>query len=59
MSAIFTLIKALPEILAIIKALQAGIDKAQADRKVKDDLQAIHAAFVAKDSAQLNHLFNS
>ena len=59
MGAFITLVKALPEVLALIKALQMAIEKAESERKVKDELQAINDAFASKDPAKLSHLFDS
>jgi uncharacterized protein Yka (UPF0111/DUF47 family) len=59
MSAFMTLLKALPEILQLIKALQKAADQAEADRKVKDDIKTIHQAFDANDPELLRRLFNS
>lgn len=55
----WNLIKALPEIIQLLNALQKAVDEAETDRKVKDDLKAIHEAFTTKDAAKLNALFSS
>lgn len=56
-SAIISLLKALPEILALIKTIQEQIKKANTERKVKDDLAKITEAFKNKDAAALNDIF--
>ncbi len=55
----FIMMKSLPEILKLIQALEKSIEDGQTNRKVADDLKAIHEAFIAKDSNKLNDLFNS
>lgn len=57
MSALVTLLKALPEIIALIKALQKAADAAEADRQVKADIKTIHEAFSANDPEKLRRLF--
>ena len=57
MSAFFTLISCLPELLKLIKSLQKAADDAEKERKVKEDLQRIHAAFNNKDASALNDIF--
>lgn len=59
MSSVITLIKLLPELIALIKSIQKAIDQAETDRKVSDDIKSIKAAFDAKDPAALDHIFNS
>lgn len=54
---ILTLLKLLPEILSLIKALELAIAKSEQNRKVKDDLNAINEAFKTGDASKLNHLF--
>lgn len=57
MVTLWELVKALPEIIKLIQAIQKAIAQADADRKVADDIKAIHQAFGAKDATQLNTLF--
>ena len=59
MGSLATLIKLLPEIIALIASIQKAIDQGETDRKVKDDLAAIKAAFDSKDASALNHIFDS
>lgn len=59
MNSFLTLVKLLPELVALIKAIQKAIDQAETDRKVKDDLNAIKKAFDTKDATALDHIFNS
>jgi len=54
---VFTLIKLLPEILGLIKAIEVAIEKAEEDRKVKNDIQTISDAFKTGDASKLNALF--
>jgi hypothetical protein len=57
------LLKALPEILSLLQALQKGIKESQGEeatqRKVKDDLKQISEAFHAKDPEKLRAIFNN
>ncbi len=55
----FTLIQVLPEILKLIQVVQDKIDEDQTNRKVANDLKAIHEAFASKDAAKLNAIFNA
>lgn len=52
------LLKYLPEIISLIKAIQQRIDQDKVDRKVSDDLKALKAAFDAGDIKHFNELFN-
>jgi hypothetical protein len=56
---LFILMKSLPEILKLIQALEKSLADGQTNRKVADDIKAIHEAFIAKDSGKLNDIFNS
>ena len=58
MSAFLALLKALPEVLAIIKALQVAAKQAETERTVKSDLKALHEAIQTKDVSALNALMN-
>jgi hypothetical protein len=57
--AFWLLLCSIPELMNLIKAIKDGIDQAETDRKVKDDLKTVHEAFSAKDATKLNALFNS
>lgn len=59
MSEILTLIKCLPAILGLIKAIQKGIDEAQTNATVADHVNQVKAAFDAKDASKLNAVFNT
>jgi hypothetical protein len=59
MKLILAFIAALPEILRLIDALIKDIERAQTDRKVKEDLALIEKAFREKDAKALNRIFNS
>lgn len=52
------LIAALPEILRLVRNLQARIDEAEAERKLKDDIKKINDAFQDNDAEALNEVFN-
>lgn len=53
------LIKLLPELLALVKAIQIAIEKTEADRKVNDDLKTITDAFNSGDASKLHGLFSN
>ncbi len=57
--ALATLMASLPEILKLIKEIQAQIEAAGVDRKAKDDIAAISKAFKEKDAKALHDIFNS
>lgn len=57
--ALSALIAALPEILKLIKTIQARIDEAEAERRLKDDIKKINDAFESQDAEALNEIFNS
>jgi hypothetical protein len=59
MGSIATIIKLLPELIALIKSIQKAIDQAETDRKVADDLQALRIAFETKDPNAISHIFRS
>lgn len=50
---------ALPEIVRLIRALDAHYDEAALNQKIKQDLGAISDAFEKKDGAALRNIFNS
>lgn len=58
MSELATLIKCLPAILGLIKAIQDGIEEAKVQSTVNDHIEVITKAFEAKDANQLNAIFN-
>jgi hypothetical protein len=58
-STLWALLKALPEIIALLRAIQNGIESMEADRKVKDDVKTIHEALNANDPTMLNALFRN
>lgn len=59
MSSLVTIVKLLPELIALIESIQKAINEAETERKVADDLKAIKDAFDSKDPSALNHIFNS
>lgn len=59
LKALLALIVALPEIIKMLQNLQRIADKAEEDRRVKDDLKKINEAFENKDAEALNRVFDS
>lgn len=57
-SAFLALLKALPEIISLIKLLQAAAKSAETDRTVKSDIAAIHTAIASKNVTALNEIMN-
>lgn len=55
---IISLIKYLPELLGLIKAIEIAIEKSEEDRKVQDDIKSISDAFKTGDATKLNALFS-
>lgn len=55
---LWKIIKLLPEIIALLKAIEKAIQDADTERKVSDDLKSIKEAFSANDSSKLDHIFN-
>lgn len=53
------LILNLPKILKLLENMQKRIDKAEEDKKVEQDLDAINKAFEDGDSEALRRIFNS
>jgi hypothetical protein len=53
------LLLAFPEVLQLLKLLQQKIDKAESDRKVKEDLRKINDAFENNDEELLRDVLNS
>ena len=58
MSEFITLIKYLPDVLALIKSIESVIDEAKTAATVADHLKIVKGAFDAKDASQLNTIFN-
>ena len=58
MSDLVALLKALPAILALIKAIQKAIDDAKVNQTVSDHAAVITKAYNDKDASALNALFN-
>lgn len=59
LSITWQIIRALPELIKLVDALQKNQQENQIQRKVADDVKTIHEAFTTKDFAKLNTLFNS
>lgn len=55
----FAVMKALPEIIALLKAYEAAQAEAKVDEKLAADVKEIHSAFANKDAVKLRALFNS
>lgn len=56
---LWALIKALPEILALLKMIDAKCKEQGIENNVKTNVQAIHTAFEKKDANELRKIFNS
>lgn len=59
MKLLAVLILNLPKILQLLNNMQKRIDKAEEDKKVAQDLDAINKAFEDGDSEALRRIFNS
>ena len=58
-SAIYALIAALPQILALIKTLQDNQKKFESEKQLGHDLDKINKAFKDQDAKALSDLFNN
>ncbi len=52
-----TLLANLPELVKLVRLIVRNIEEAQSDRKVKEDLRAIHEAFETRDAEALRRVF--
>lgn len=59
MKTIWALLKALPEILALLKMIDAKCKEIKVESDVKKNVEAIHSAFEKKDANELRKIFNS
>lgn len=59
MKLLAVLILNLPQILRLLENMQKRIDKAEEDKKVTQDLDAINKAFEDGDNEALRRIFNS
>lgn len=59
MSEISFILKHLPELIALIKAIREAGRQYATDQKVKEDLSKLKVAFEKRDTAALNDIFNS
>lgn len=59
LSAIVSLIRALPEILKLIETIDKRIKEQKLDNKINEDILKIQKAFEDKDETALRNLFNS
>lgn len=59
MSALIALLRALPEVISLIKTIQARQREKEVQSKIKEDLKKIDEAFKNEDAEALNKLFNS
>jgi len=53
------LLAAMPEIIALVKAIRMEIESSAKNRKVKDDMAKISEAFKNRDSNALNDIFSN
>lgn len=58
MNIILQFLAALPELIKLVRDIQAAIKKEESDRKVKNDIQAIREAYKTGDAEKLNAVFN-
>lgn len=59
MKLIWAFIKALPELLALVKMIEAKCEELKVESDVKKNVEAVHAAFEKKDANELRKIFNS
>lgn len=59
LSAILSLLRALPEILKLIEVIDKRIKEQKLNKQVHEDIVKIQKAFEDKDEAALKALFNS
>lgn len=59
MKAFLALLSSLPELLKLIREIQARIKEEQLTGKVKDNVANISEAFKSKDASKLNDIFKS
>lgn len=59
MTSLLALIKALPEILALLKLIDQRCKEMKIDNDVKKSVVSIHTDFANKDADALKSLFNS
>lgn len=58
MNIILQFFTALPELIKLVRDIQAAIKKEESDRKVKNDVKAIREAYKNQDAEALNRVFN-
>lgn len=56
--AILAFLKALPELMKLIRVLQERVAEGETSRQVAEDVKTIHEAFSEKDPRKLNALFS-
>lgn len=59
MSTIWALIKALPEILAFLKMIDAKVKELKLEADVKKNVTQVHNAFASKDADELKKIFSN
>ena len=59
MKTLWAFLSALPELLALIKTVQARAHEIEVDKTVKENMKAIDQAFKNKDADALRKIFNS
>lgn len=58
MNILLQFLAALPELIKLVRDIQAAIKKEESDRKVKNDVKAIREAYKNQDADAINRLFN-
>lgn len=59
MATFWAFLRALPELIELVRKIQAAQEEAATKRHVAEDVKTIHEAFDAKDASKLNALFRS
>lgn len=52
-------IKAIPDLISLLVALEKAAKAAETERKVSADIQALTKAVNEKDASAIKHIFNS
>lgn len=59
MSSWWVVVRLLPELVQLLRAIDEAIKKSEDDRKIKDDVLLIKEAFKTNDPTKLNALFSN
>lgn len=59
MKTLIALLSAIPEILALIKTIQARAHEIEVNNTVKENMKALDQAFKDKDADAIRKIFNS